>query len=269
MKSTLNPPDSTEREYTRIMNRFVRDLSGDMRRVLLPEAGRIKAQYDLESRQDIWADFIEGLIQELLRLAGVRQKTVIGALPGLFAAVNGNNERQLRLVVKANTGVELPEASPRPFNAFAGSRLGVNPFRGEPWLKVLAEGWIAENTTLIKSVSGRQLDDVSSILRRGIMNGSTVTAIQKEIMKKVPLTASRARLIAQDQTLKLHSKITQERLKDIGVKKYKWRTVNDNRVRDHHRDREGKVFSWENPPYDGHPGQPIRCRCRAAPIFED
>jgi SPP1 gp7 family putative phage head morphogenesis protein len=269
MKSTLNPPDSAEREYMRKMNAYTRELAADIRQVLIPNVGNIKAQYDLESRVDAWTDYIDQLIQELLRLAGVRQQTVIAALPGLFAAVNANNERQLRLVVKANTGIDLPAAPPQPFTVTGASRLGVNPFRGEPWLKPLAEGWVAENTNLIKSVSDRQLEEVQSILRREIMAGSSVRTIQKAIMQRVPITANRAKLIAQDQTLKLHSKMSQERLKDIGVTKYIWRTVGDNRVRPHHRDRNGKTFSWNKPPSDGHPGQPVRCRCRAEPVFED
>jgi SPP1 gp7 family putative phage head morphogenesis protein len=101
------------------------------------------------------------------------------------------------------------------------------------------------------------------------MAGSSVRTIQKAIMQRVPITANRAKLIAQDQTLKLHSKMSQERLKDIGVTKYIWRTVGDNRVRPHHRDRNGKTYSWNKPPSDGHPGQPVRCRCRAEPVFED
>lgn len=269
MKTTLNPPDSAEREYVRLMNAYTRGMKADIGKVLMPEIGKIKTEFAAESRRDGWVESLDALIAELLRLAGIREGTLFLRLPGQFAAVNANNERQLRLVVKANTGIDLPPAPPQPFGVSPGARLGVNPFRGEPWLRPLAEGWIDENIKLIKSVSGRQYEDIASIVRREVMAGSSVKSIQKMILEKADMTATRAKLIAQDQTLKLHSKMTQERLKDIGVKKYIWRTVKDNRVRPEHRDREGKTYKWNDPPSDGHPGQPVRCRCRAEPVFED
>ncbi len=44
---------------------------------------------------------------------------------------------------------------------------------------------------------------------------------------------------------------------------YIWRTVQDNRVRKTHVEREGHVFSWEIEPLGGHPGQDNHCRCWA------
>lgn len=44
---------------------------------------------------------------------------------------------------------------------------------------------------------------------------------------------------------------------------YIWRTVQDSKVRSSHADREGKTFSWTNPPKGGHPGEAYNCRCWA------
>lgn len=42
-------------------------------------------------------------------------------------------------------------------------------------------------------------------------------------------------------------------------------TSQDERVRHTHRARNGKLFAWNDPPSDGHPDIPIRCRCVAVP----
>jgi uncharacterized protein with gpF-like domain len=39
-------------------------------------------------------------------------------------------------------------------------------------------------------------------------------------------------------------------------------------VRDAHFDREGRTFTWADPPDDGHPGEAINCRCQAEPDLE-
>ncbi|MDB2683091.1 phage minor head protein [Alphaproteobacteria bacterium] len=43
--------------------------------------------------------------------------------------------------------------------------------------------------------------------------------------------------------------------------RYIWRTVKDDRVRDDHAEREGKIFLWGQPPEGGHPGEDFNCRC--------
>ncbi len=50
---------------------------------------------------------------------------------------------------------------------------------------------------------------------------------------------------------------------DGKILQYIWRTRGDSKTRMSHRMREGAVFSWENPPPGGHPGEDFNCRCRA------
>ena len=47
---------------------------------------------------------------------------------------------------------------------------------------------------------------------------------------------------------------------------YIWRTQGDSKVRDAHAERDGKVFSWDDPPEGGHPGEDYNCRCTAEEI---
>lgn len=49
---------------------------------------------------------------------------------------------------------------------------------------------------------------------------------------------------------------------------YIWRTVDDDLVRPEHADREGKVFSWENPPKGGNPSESLNCRCWAESLTD-
>ena len=46
---------------------------------------------------------------------------------------------------------------------------------------------------------------------------------------------------------------------------YIWRTKGDDKVRDRHKERDGKVFNWHIPPTGGHPGEDYNCRCWAEP----
>lgn len=48
---------------------------------------------------------------------------------------------------------------------------------------------------------------------------------------------------------------------------YIWRTRRDGKVRSSHAEREGQVFSWDDPPEGGHPGEDYGCRCTAEPYL--
>jgi hypothetical protein len=42
---------------------------------------------------------------------------------------------------------------------------------------------------------------------------------------------------------------------------YVWHTQGDGKVRSEHAERDGKIFSWDDPPEGGHPGEAPNCRC--------
>ena len=266
-KTTFNNPDSQEREYTRSLLRYSKQLQADVNRVLLPRLPGLKAEYEIDARADGWVDTLDSLMAELARMALAAMGSVVTKLPGMFSAVSRFNEGQFKLVVKANTGLPLPDVMP---GAPTSAVLGVSVFRSEPYLKPLAEGWVSENTALIKSLPTRLHPEIEGIIRRGVMNGSSVKDLTEQIKARYGVTDYRAKLIAQDQTLKLNADLTRYRLQSVGVKEYVWRSVQDSRVRPEHADRNGKTYSWDKGPSNGqHPGQEVRCRCRAEAVWDE
>lgn len=266
-KTTFNNPDSQEREYTRSLLRYSKRLQADVNSILLSRLPGLKAEYDIDARTDSWVDTLDSLMAELARMALGEMDSVVTKLPGMFSAVSKFNEGQFKLVVKANTGLPLPDVMP---GAPTSSVLGVSVFRSEPYLKPLAEGWVSENTALIKSLPTRLHPEIEGIIRRGVMNGASVKDLTEQIKARYGVTDYRAKLIAQDQTLKLNADLTRYRLQSVGVKEYVWRSVQDSRVRPEHADRNGKTYSWDKGPSNGqHPGQEVRCRCRAEAVWDD
>lgn len=147
---------------------------------------------------------------------------------------------------------------------------GINIFGGivEDWLPALAADFVEENVSLIRSLAQRHFDDLQAHLGEAIAAGRRWEEIADEIGDRFGVADRHAELIARDQVGKFYGALNEERQKAIGVAKYVWRTARDNRVRDAHFDREGRTFSWDDPPEDGHPGEAINCRCQAEPDLE-
>ena len=141
----------------------------------------------------------------------------------------------------------------------------------------------AENVELITSIPTEHFDRVSKAVLDNFRGVSFEKGGLTNRLKKIgSISDRRAKFIARDQTAKLVGTLNEARQVDAGITEYIWRNMRDvrvvgnpgglypkgNRVHNDHWTREGERFSWKKPPPDGHPGQPINCRCRAEPYID-
>lgn len=127
------------------------------------------------------------------------------------------------------------------------------------------EGFAALNVDLIKTVPQRYFDRLRLDVEEAFESGMHPETLAKRFAERDGTALSDARRIARDQIGKLNGELNQERQRAMGVTGYRWRGTLDNRERDEHREREGRHFDWSDPPEDGHPGEPVQCRCYAEP----
>ncbi len=125
------------------------------------------------------------------------------------------------------------------------------------------------NAQLITGLGQRMADDIAVVVEDGVVSGSRWETIAGRLARAGQVTESRATLIARDQVGKLFGDINRQRQENLGVTRYVWRDVGDNRVREEHEARNGDSFEWTSPPDGGHPGEEVNCRCYADPDFSD
>lgn len=139
--------------------------------------------------------------------------------------------------------------------------------RSEPWLQPRIESFTAENVSLIKSAQQKYFGDIEKTVLRGVNSGARWEDVAGELEERFGIAERHAKLIARDQVGKFYGALNETRQKDLGLHRYVWRGMNDNRERPEHLAREGQDFAWTAPPSDGNPGQPVNCRCYAEPDF--
>lgn len=110
----------------------------------------------------------------------------------------------------------------------------------------LLKSWVVTNTRLITSIEGSLLDDVATIIESGFRAGSSIDYMQDQIKLRFDVSDKKARLIARDQTAKLHSNYIRQEHLNLGISEYIWLTSNDERVRVSHELLHGKVCKWED-----------------------
>lgn len=130
------------------------------------------------------------------------------------------------------------------------------------------------NVSLITKTSDETLARVRKVLEAQAFEHPST--LKLALQEQFDISARKAEFWATDQTLKLAGQIQESRQKSAGITQYVWRTSRDERVREGHKDLDGTVQTWGDPPIVDQrtgrrapPGLDFRCRCTAEPILPD
>lgn len=240
-------PIAIEREYAKYLAAYVQK-EMEIVESFLPEIG--EAVYRNGIRTDGFGDWLGNLVDKVQRK--VKQK--LSALPVL---------NKIFKQVNQHVNVQLIES----YESLYGNR--PRQFNNTKEFETLKTIWTSQNVALIKSIDDQIMDKVRFSMSQRIKE-QTIAGLAKDIKDIAKVSENRAVLIATDQVGKLNSQLTQYRQMNAGIEQYMWLSQHDNRVRPKHRApyRDGNIYRWDDPPPDGHPGWPIRCRCVAAPVFD-
>lgn len=246
-------PGAIERAYEAYCASIAAETYAAVREYVVPVIDDAPARADAVEDIPEAAGWFETLRRSFLAVAArIRQTPIAVRVTEFAAAANRFNSNQFHAVIRSAYGIDI--------------------FKAEPWLVDVLKNWESQNISLIRSIPSESLSRLHGKIVQAVRSGQTVRDLRKIIQSEYGIATRRAELIARDQIGKLNGQLTEERQKGIGIKKYRWRGVLDNRERDSHVAREGMEFSWDKPPPDGHPGEPIQCRCSAEailPLFED
>lgn len=184
--------------------------------------------------------------------------------PGLAKVMMGRVNRSTKSQLHASLA-----------KATGGMSLKMPPLTGD--VEAVFKASVSANVSLIKSISGKYLEQVQDAVLRNMQQGGTgAQGVYEEINRLTVVAEKRAKLIAVDQVRKATSALNDARLKKLGVKRFRWvHSGGGKEPRKLHLEYDGRVFDLDNPPVidertgeRGLPGQLINCRCRMAPIIE-
>ena len=263
-------PMTVEREYRRVTDAYMREY----KKCLMESLPELRSAYKAYTDDGIRTDGIEDLLPAVNRIfmniaKKLEQRMARFPLLGRIRKVSALEQRlakqEWKKLVRSTLGVDL-------FDDY---------YNGEFYGDTIPM-WVDENVSLIKSLPNDSLFRMRDIMVKDFKAGLTVNEIAKDIQKQYDVDKHDAQLLARDQLATLNGQITEHQQTDAGIKKYKWRTTGDGRVRDCHKALDGKIFSWNDPPemwydtkhgrvYTGrrcHPGRDYYCRCVAIPVFE-
>lgn len=205
-----------------------------------------------------------GFLEAMRQFRG-SQDTRLGraksAIAGFIAKVVGRFDARWVQTVKAALGVDV------------GLMMQLGDLRAQAAL-------IAQKMTArIQGLASDVADGIEAGLIALIVSGGSAKAKASVVLERVAKARKAAGRAAKQEVEALNAVLNQFRQTQAGITEYSWWTREDERVRGKpsglyprarpsHWARHGKVFSWDNPPDGGHPGEAINCRCVAMPVLK-
>lgn len=242
-KRTWQYPMAVERGYKQWLKKYIKSITQSIKDNIVPIQSFIASHY----RQDD-----EGSYDEQLSLAistaiqsSMTKEQVETALTNLYTETDIYNRGQIETVYKS---------------------LGQTPIVGIDETTVKNQ-FFQQNRMLIESIKTDIKTKLIYEINNQVSNGFNESDIIAVINEAQDQAYKRADKIAHNEIGNLDGRMCKQRQLANGITKYQWRTVRDERVRPWHAEREGKIFAWDNPPFDGHPREAPFCRCEPAPCI--
>ncbi len=256
-------PHAAERQYIRDLSAYVKRAREITREILLPLIPRLVAEVKSVTPNRVRQDDMIDDLAEILRR--IRDQLGFEFSDSILATIANRLGVSIEDIIAANTRRMRDQYQP------FGVNIGFGANSNE--LKSIIQIKIRENVQLIKTLSDRHFASLESQVLSAITQGKRVEDIEAVIDERFGSMESNAELIARDQVGKINGQLTEITYVGLGLGRYRWRGVGDERERSSHLKLEGETFSWDDPPIvDGeavHPGEAIQCRCFAEPVMED
>lgn len=268
------PPTQHAKDYARALLRLVARIRAAYEPVMraLPDVleSAARARTDVDE-----SDKLRRLLAQAAAEAGlaVNTESVDGMARQFANRVGAYNKLQLARQVRA--------------------ALGVDPVFKDKTMAAKVDHFAHENVALVQTIPADLHGELSTMVTRAV-SGGTLTggrgggagSLRKQIEDRFDVSKNVAKRIARDQVGKFYAAVNHSRQRELGVTRFVWRTVGDERVtgapggpyansEPSHYDLDGEEYDYDDPPNAGRDGEPalpgeaIQCRCYAEPVLDE
>lgn len=127
----------------------------------------------------------------------------------------------------------------------------------------------------IKDFANERIPEMRQKIQELVLKGYRTDKVQELLEKEYGFMAKKAKFLAQNETAIMLAEYKKVTYQEMGFHKFMWSTILDGRERERHKELNGKIFSYDDPPFvdagktrKGLPGEDYNCRCEAIPISE-
>lgn len=140
----------------------------------------------------------------------------------------------------------------------------------------IARNYTSNMQLYIKDFVQKRLPEMRRKVAQAVLDGYREIDVQKMLESEYGIAERKAKFLAQNETSIMLAQIKKVHYSAMGFDSFMWHTILDARERPEHRELNGKIFRFDNPPVidkrtgqKGLPGETYNCRCDLTPIMSD
>lgn len=137
----------------------------------------------------------------------------------------------------------------------------------------LTENYTNNQNINISNWTEVEITRLRDVVEKNVLSGFNRKELREMIEREYGVSRDKAKFLARQETSLFLAEVRDERYQSAGIEKWKWSSSHDARVRESHKELNGKVFSYGDPPIidertgeRGYPGQAFGCRCQLVPL---
>jgi len=139
---------------------------------------------------------------------------------------------------------------------------------------VIAQKYTENLEFWIKNWTGEEIVKMRDVVGQMVNEGKSLITIREYIAKEFGISQRHAKFLARNESAIATSSYLQAKYMEEGFTHYKWITNLDGRERPLHRQLNGHVFRFDDPPIiddrtgqKGNPAETYNCRCTFTPVI--
>lgn len=140
---------------------------------------------------------------------------------------------------------------------------------------MIAKEWGTNLDLYIKNWTEENIFKLRQQIQSPVLHGARAESLISMIQQNYGVSKNKAKFLAHQETSLLMAQFRETRYSAIGIRRYKWSTSHDERVRHDHRELNGKIFFFSEPPVTNkktgdrnNPGEDFGCRCTAVGLID-
>jgi SPP1 gp7 family putative phage head morphogenesis protein len=220
------------------------------------------AMYDRRSRT--WKGNPPPDVKAAAVVANGKRTEIVGRLNTALRDIEARIDQQIKSL---SFGLDMPLFSMEEGVKSELQGVGVySPFTdGEK--KAMRDRYTFNQQKNVKDWAPEQVVRLREMVQQYQMTGDT-RSLREMIENQWSVSANKARFLARQETSLFFSNLQLDRAGRAGVRRYRWSTSHDVRVRQDHKDLQGTIVSLDSPPIvdkktgrRAHAGEDYGCRC--------
>lgn len=190
-------------------------------------------------------------------------------------AIGSLEEAIKNLKIKDVAEQMILDVEKRAYENFKANRIEtITPKMSDVIAKQFSEDYTDSIKFNIKKWTPEDITKMREVVGQMALDGKSQITIRDYIEQRFKVSQSKAKFLAKNESKLAVTEYLKAKYQSEGSEEFEWVANLDERVRDDHKELNGKRFRYDNPPIidkrtgrRGLPGEDYGCRCTFVPIF--